>query len=110
MSLANIQPLYPDLLTEAALQNIPHEALKGVLTDLLARKPRDASQLETAKKDLIEQVHKEQDAEGRVEEEKEELCKVVHLSTQQFYQANPTIRELEDKVIDEQVNNLIVFS
>ena len=36
--------------------------------------------------------------EGRIEEEKEELCKVIHVSTQPFYQANPTIKEYEDKV------------
>jgi len=100
-AVSNIPLLSTNLLAEAALLNVPHEALRGVLTDLLNNKPQEASQLDVAKKDLIEKVQKENEdekREGRIEEEKEELCKVIHVSTQPFYQANPTIKEYEDKL------------
>lgn len=32
------------------------------------------------------------------QEGEEPLCKVIHVSTQQFYQAEPAMKELEDKV------------
>jgi len=37
----------------------------------------------------------------RMEEEIEKVCKVVHVNLQQFYQANPQTKELEDKVFGE---------
>ena len=43
-----------------------------------------------------------------MENEEEPLCKVIHVSTQQFYQAEPAMKELEDKVKSERVYERLI--
>lgn len=42
----------------------------------------------------------------KMEADEEPLCKVIHVSTQQFYQAEPAMKDLEDKVYNKGVRRL----
>lgn len=95
-------PLIPsNLMVQSAVVSLPHEALRTMFAALVNAKVKDAAELEQMKKDHIKEVRKEEEQMkngDKMESEEEPLCKVIHVSTQQFYQAEPAMKELEDKL------------